>query len=141
GALQLRERGAEPLRVRRVLALDEDAQPHHITHQPRRDDRRSKLVAYLARAPDERLLLIEPSPLAGEQVQPYVVRIPSQPRPRFSQLAQLILEDLARRRRSQELRRRREPVRARPLAARIEPERRGDPVPDPGGGCLGAPGG
>ncbi len=57
GRVELRERIAEPLAVRRVAALEEEAEPHHVVREASGDDPRAELVADLRRSADERLLL------------------------------------------------------------------------------------
>ena len=68
--------GAEPLAVRRVAALEQEREAHHVADEPRGDDARAELVADLRGATDERLLLVDAAPLAREQPEPDVVRVP-----------------------------------------------------------------
>ena len=67
-----RERGAEPLGVRRVLLLEQKGQPHQLAYLPSGDHRRAEVVTHLCRPPDEGLLLGDPAPLAADQPQPHV---------------------------------------------------------------------
>jgi hypothetical protein len=65
-------RKADPshLLLGRVAALLEEAQPHDVADEPGGHDTRAELVSDLRGSADERLLLIETPPLAGEDPQP-----------------------------------------------------------------------
>ena len=89
------KRGAEPLAVRCVLPLHQEAEPHHLPHEPRRDDRRADLVPDLAAPPDERLLLRDALPLGREHRAPNLVRVTGEPLPCRRQHAEAIVEDRA----------------------------------------------
>ena len=93
-ALELCEGRAEPLRVRRVAALEQEAEPHRVAREPCSDDARAELVADLGGSADERLLLVDAPPLAADEPAPDVVGVPLE---RFSQRLQLtgsVPEDL-----------------------------------------------
>lgn len=51
------ERGAQPLAVRRIDPIHQQAQLHQFPDLPSRDDRRAEIVADLTATPDEGLLL------------------------------------------------------------------------------------
>ena len=108
--VELSERRPEPLRVRRVAALLQEAEAHDVAHELRRDDRRTELVADLCGAADERLLLVDAAPLTGHEPEPDVVRVPAKSLAHGGQLAGRVVEDGARGDLEEDLLRRREPV-------------------------------
>ena len=121
--VELREREAEPLAVRRVPPLEQESKTHHVAGEPRRHHARTELVADLGRAADERLLLIQSPPLARKQPEPDVVRVPGQRVAHRRELAARIVEDRARGQLEESLLRRAKPLTGRDAATRIEPER------------------
>jgi hypothetical protein len=60
--VELAKRRAEPLRVGRVAALEEEAQPNEVPDQTGAEEARARIVADFRRAADERLLLVDPTP-------------------------------------------------------------------------------
>ena len=67
-AIQTRERAAEPLAVRRVSALHQEGEPHHVPDDSSRDQAAAEFVPDLGAASDEALFLPDPLPLAREPV-------------------------------------------------------------------------
>ncbi len=122
------EGGAEPLAVRRIAALLQEGEPHQVAHQACREHTRAELVVDLGRPPDERFLLVDPPPLAREQPQPQLIRIPAQAPAHGLELAEPVVEHLAGGHLEQQLLRRAEPVAVRERLARVEAE----PLLEPG---------
>ena len=120
--VELQEGRAEPLRVWRVPALEQKAEPHDVPCQPSREHPRAELVSDLGGASDERLLLVEPPPLGGEQPEPDVARVPHERGAKRLQLAETVVEDRSARDLEQELLRRRQPVAGLDPMARVEAE-------------------
>ncbi len=146
GAGKPREGAAQPLAVRRVAAVHQQAQPHQVAGQARGDDDGAQVVAGLGAPAGKGLFLPDPLPLAGQQVQPHVARVPRQGVAGAGQLAGTVVEDRAAGELRQPLCRGGQPVRHGDGAARVEPELRDqpgaqasdhDPVP---GGAAGFPG-
>ncbi len=57
-----------------VTALYQEAEPHDVARQSRGDDARANVVADIAAPTDERLLLSDAHPLAGDFIEPDVLR-------------------------------------------------------------------
>lgn len=72
------EGAAEPFAVGRVAAVHEDAQAHEVAYEAGGGDRGAQFVADLAAAGDEGLFLGYASPLARQDVEPDVVRVPAE---------------------------------------------------------------
>jgi hypothetical protein len=78
--------------VRRVAAVHQQPQAHQVAGQPGDDNSGAQLVARLGASPWGTLFLRDPSPLAAEHVQLYVLRIPTQRRPDPAPLAGIVVE-------------------------------------------------
>ncbi len=79
-------------------------------------------VADFRGAPDERLLLVDPPPLARNQPEPDVVRIPRERFPSRNQFPEPVVEDASGGDFEQELLGDREPISGRDAYLGIEPE-------------------
>jgi len=75
---ELAEAGAEPFAVGRVATFLQKAQPQGVTNEPTCIDARAELVANLRCPTDERLFLLDTTPLACKQPQPDVIRVPGE---------------------------------------------------------------
>ena len=135
------ERGAEPLAVRRVAAVHQQAQPHQVTGQPGGDDHRAEVVTGLGAPAGKRFFLADPLPLAGQQIAPDVPGVPGQAGPGRGQLTQAVMEHRAAGQLGQPLGRRGQPVQRGDPGPRVEAElaaqprvQRGDPDVVPGRG-------
>src|SRR5699024_2745498 len=90
------EGAAEPFGVGRVAAVHEQVQAHEVADQACGDHGGAEVVADLAAAADEGLLLGQAPPLAGEDVQPQVAGVPAEPIPCGGEAVQAVMKDGAR---------------------------------------------
>jgi hypothetical protein len=125
---QLPERRAQPLGVRAVLPLHQQAEPDQVAHEPRGDHARAQLVADLRRPADERFLLRDPMPARREQPQPHVVGIPTQVGAKGCELAPRIGVDRAAHDAEDPLLRQQQPVDRSEAGSRVDAGARGRQV-------------
>ena len=109
----------EPLGVRRVLPLHQEAQPHQVRHQLRPDERGPQLVLDEARPADQVELRVDPPPPRQQQVQPHVAWVVPEPIPHLLQ-PDLVVEHLAGREHQKPVLGQREPVPGVDLGPDIE---------------------
>jgi hypothetical protein len=138
-ALQPCERRPQPLAVRGVAPLKQEAQPHHVPGQPGDQHPAAQVVADLVGPAREVLLLGDAAPLAGQLPQPQVTRVPGQGLAHRLQLAQPVVVDGPGGHRGQRLLRRHQPVPGRDAGSRVEPEVPGQEGADPDHDHLGRP--
>jgi hypothetical protein len=124
--------GAQPLAVGRVAPVHQQAQPHQVAGQPRGDDNRAQVVTGLGAPAGKVLFLPDPLPLAGQQVQPHVVRIPGHAAAGTVKLTRPVVKDLAGGEFRQPLCRDRQPVRYGDGVPRVESQLRRQPVAQAG---------
>lgn len=91
------------------------------------DDSGAELVAHFAATADEGFLLGDALPLAGEQVEPEIVRVPVEGRARQRQLAESVVEDRTAGDLGEQLGGRGQPVRRCDAPARVEAQLGGEP--------------
>lgn len=114
----------------RVPALEEEAQPHEVPGETGGDDAGAEVVPDLRSPADERLLPVDAPPLAGEQPEPHVVRVPAQRLAHDVEPARVVVKDRAAGQLQEDLLRRAEPARERDALLRVEPESLLQPAPE-----------
>jgi len=100
--------------------VHQQAQPHQVAGQPGGDDNRAQVIAGLGAPAGEGFFLPDPLPLAGQQMQPHVVRVPGQGAAGAAQLAWPVVKDVPGGEFRQPLRRDRQPVRDGDGIPRVE---------------------
>ena len=128
GGVEVLKRRAKPLAVGRIGPLQEEAEPHQVPNEASGNDSGTELVPDLGGAADERLLLIDPPPLTGQEPEPDVVRIPGECIADSRERGLVIAIDRTTGHLEQALLRRREPVFDTDTLSRIEPEPLSEPL-------------
>ena len=121
-SIQPRERRSEPFAVRRVPALEQEAEADELTHEPRCQNARTQFVAHLRGPTDEGFFLVDAPPLTREQPEPDLVGIPRERHPHRLELAEPVVEDRSLRDAEQSLLGRDEPVSRRNPRTCVEAE-------------------
>jgi len=93
-----------------VLPFLKKAKSHHVPYEPAREEPGPEVIVHLARAAHQVLFLRDPAPLAGQQIQPDIVRIPLERLLRSIQHAQLVVVNGRGGHTPQDLRRGRQPI-------------------------------